>query len=97
MKVPGCVLDIEDVSSADLRELSQKSQKTLRAAGVRKPVSFKLALACFKPACYDFLSIFIYNSMALEVESKHLSFCFDYFSFFIYFSLAAAYAVTAVS
>ncbi len=40
MKVPGCVLDIEEASSADLRESSRKkSQKTLRAAGVRKPVS----------------------------------------------------------
>ncbi len=46
------------------------------AAGVRKPVSVKLALVCFKPACFDFTSIFIYNSTALEVESKHLSFCF---------------------
>ncbi len=46
MKVPGCILDIEDASSADLKESSrEKSQKTLRAAGVRKPVSFKLALA----------------------------------------------------
>ncbi len=77
MKVAGCVLDIEDVSSADLRELSlKKSKKTLRAAGVWKPVSFKLARVCFIPACFDFISIFIYNSTALEVESKHLSFCF---------------------
>ncbi len=46
MKVPGCVLDIEDASSADLRESSRyKSQKTLRVAGVEKPVRFKLALA----------------------------------------------------
>ncbi len=46
MKVPRYVLDIEDVSSADLRESSrQKSQKVLWAAGVRKPVSFKLTLA----------------------------------------------------
>ncbi len=52
MKVPGWVLDIEDVSSADLRESScKKSQKTLQAAGVRKPVSFKLALVSFIPTC----------------------------------------------
>ncbi len=75
MKVPGCVLDIEDVSSVDLRESSHlKSQKTLRVAGVRKPVSFKLALVCFILACFDLISIFIHNSTALEVESKHLSF-----------------------
>ncbi len=31
MKVPGCVLDIEDASSADFKESSRyKSQKTLR-------------------------------------------------------------------
>ncbi len=54
-----------------------KSQKTLRAVGVRKPVSFKLALGRFIPACFDFISIFIYNLMALEVESNHISFCFD--------------------
>ncbi len=61
MIVAGCVLDIEDVSSADLRELSRKkSKKTLRAAGVWKPVSFKLALVCFIPACVDFISIFRY-------------------------------------
>ncbi len=68
MKVSGCILDFEDVSSADLRESSRyKSQKTLLAAGVRKPVSFKLALVWFIPACFNFISIFIYNSTALEV------------------------------
>ncbi len=46
MNVPGYVLDIEDVSSADLRESSRsKSQKTLRADDLQNPVSFKLALA----------------------------------------------------
>ncbi len=46
MNVPGYVLDIEDVSSADLRESSRsKSQKTLRADDLQNPVSFKLTLA----------------------------------------------------
>ncbi len=45
MKVPRCVLEIEDASNADLSESnSEKSQKTLRADDVRKPVSFKLLI-----------------------------------------------------
>ncbi len=41
-----CVLVIKDASSTNLRESNRlKSQKTLRAAGVQKTVSFKLALA----------------------------------------------------
>ncbi len=44
MKVPGCVLDIEDASSADLRESSRlKSQKTLQAGRCTEAYKLKLA------------------------------------------------------
>lgn len=46
MKVPGCVPDSEDASSAGLRESkSQKSQKTLHVDDILKLISFKLLAA----------------------------------------------------